>query len=256
MKDDCMNNRWLFIGNDERFRICQQLAEVEGKKAVLVPETTCIEELEEMIEQFQPGQIVFPIRPLAVRPNPQVIPENATLYVGGGDAAVRDEYRQTMHCYLKDEGFLVANAKLTAEAWVHHFYTTCHSAIYKKEFIVAGFGRVGKAVAARLQQNEAEVRVLSADPTERQAAKEAGYDVAPLTSSVDMVDAYVINTIPIQWYTPEKTLPLRLFDLASFPHCLTDATRFEYDTVLPTLPGKHFPIDAAKILYRTLRRLA
>lgn len=250
-----MAKRWVFLGKDERFRICQQLVEREGHEAVLVRNIAYMKELEELLRTFQPDVIVFPVQPLQVYPCVEAIPEQATLCLGGGGDEVFGDRVQMVKRYLQDEQFLQENAKLTAEAWVDHFYRNGYGALYGKSFIVAGYGRVGKAIGARIRQNEGDVLVVSADEGERLAAKEAGYAVLPLSSTFDVSQAYLINTIPAKWYTPEKVLPLRLFDLASFPHCLTEPTHFEYDTILPTLPGKHFPIDAAKILYQTLQRL-
>lgn len=251
-----MNNRWMFVGNDERFRICQQLAEVEGKEVCSIAETLYVDRLEEAITQFQPGHLVLPIQPLKVLPNPTIIPKQTRIYVGGGKEVLDAHFQQLLTSYLQDEQFLVDNAKLTAEAWVHHFYEKDYGSLYGKKFLIAGYGRVGRALAARIHANEGKVYVLSAEARERTSAEAAGYEAKSLSIEIDLSDMYLINTIPAQWYRPKKTDPLRLFDLASFPHCLKDVNHFEYDTVLPTLPGKYFPIDAAKLLYRTLQRLA
>lgn len=251
-----MNNRWLFIGEDARFHICQQLAEVDGKEVQRISETPYIDELVEVIEQFQPGHIVLPVQPLNILPASQVIPKHTRIYVGRGEDLVRSRFQQSVISYLQDEKFLVANANLTAEAWIHHFYKNGYGALYGKAFVVAGFGRVGQALAKRIRAHGSKVSILSAKVVERQKAKEDGYDAYSLTSTIDLSSQYLLNTIPFRWYTPNENRPIRLFDLASFPHCLTDANCFEYDTVLPTLPGKHFPIDAAKLLYRTLQQLA
>ena len=95
--------------------------------------------------------------------------------------------------------------------------------IWESEFLVLGYGRIGRAVAQRLQALGGQVTIAARAPEQRAAARCAGLHAAPLTALEQLLPHFdaVINTIPapVLGAAQLRCLPrgALILDLASRP---------------------------------------
>ena len=95
--------------------------------------------------------------------------------------------------------------------------------IWESEFLVLGYGRIGRAVARRLQALGGQVTIAARAPEQRAAARCAGLHAAPLTALEQLLPHFdaVINTIPapVLGAAQLRCLPrgALILDLASRP---------------------------------------
>jgi dipicolinate synthase subunit A len=244
-------NLWLFIGADKRLSVCSQLMAERGYECIYVGADSYSLQLEETIKKFTPGNIVFPILQMKDSIPVHLLKSGTRLYTG----VVSEEWLapfkiaelEILH-YLKNELFIWRNARLTAEAFISEFYSRTASPIIGKCFYVAGYGRVGKMIALVLSSLGANVSILARSDVQLGEAKANGYQSKRLTDEVTIENGYLINTIPAQWISEKSTIKSPIFELASAPGCLRNGSMHEYYTVLPGLPGIHFPNEAAAAL--------
>lgn len=250
--------KWLFIGTDRRLLLCSEQMRDAGYDCRIVQTDTYSAELEQMLIDFKPAHIVFPILEMTGTIPVELLAENTSLYTGvASDAWVKPfvEAGFTVNSYIKEEIFIWENARLTAEAFIHAFHLKTGRSISQQHFAVAGYGRVGKMVATTLRSLGGHVTVLARSDVQIGEAAAQGFKTSRLRDFIKHDDCFLINTIPAKWYGSQKQASLFIFDLASAPGCLTDAGVPEYYTILPGLPGKHFPIDAAIALQGALERI-
>ena len=115
------------------------------------------------------------------------------------------------------------NAVPTAEGCLALLMQLRQRTIWESEFLVLGYGRIGRAVARRLQALGGQVTIAARAPEQRAAARCAGLHAAPLTALEQLLphlDA-VINTIPapVLGAAQLRCLPrgALILDLASRP---------------------------------------
>lgn len=258
MKFILMNkSKWLFIGTDKRLLACSEFMQNADYDCQIV-QTDCYSvELEQALVDFKPNHIVFPILEMMGTLPIDLLEKDVCLYTGVASTSWLKPFTDaglTINSYLGEEIFIWENARLTAEAFISIFYTQIGRPIINNHFQVAGYGRIGKIVADTLRSLGGNVTVIARSDAQLGEAAARGFQTANL-AAFDMKESYVVNTIPAKWLAPQKTTPLHIFDLASAPGCLIDARVPEYYTILPGLPGKHFPIDAAISLQGALERI-
>lgn len=216
------------------------------------------EKLENKITDFAPGHIVFPILQMEGSLPVNLLKDGTRLYTGVASDEWLTPFKEgkfIIHQYLQDELFIWQNARLTAEAFVMEYYSRMENPFTGRRFYVAGFGRVGKMIVHVLSSLGAFVTVLARSDTQLGEAAALGHNFEQLTDKFELKDGCLVNTIPAQWLTVQADTKLPIFDLASAPGCLTASIMPEYYTILPGLPGKHFPIDAATALADVLERM-
>ena len=76
------------------------------------------------------------------------------------------------------------NAVPTAEGCLALLMQLRQRTIWESEFLVLGYGRIGRAVARRLQALGGQVTIAARAPEQRAAARCAGLHAAPLTLSL------------------------------------------------------------------------
>lgn len=215
-------------------------------------------ELKQALVNFKPNHIVFPILEMDGTLPVGLLAKDINLYTGVASDAWLKSFSDaglTINSYLREEIFVWENARLTAEAFINVFYSQTGRTILNNDFQVAGYGRIGKMVADTLRSLGGNVTVIARSDAQLGEAAARGFRVARLKDTVNLANCYLVNTIPAKWLKVEKDLPFFIFDLASAPGCLIDARVPEYYTILPGLPGKHFPIDAATSLQGALERI-
>ncbi|WP_438317742.1 hypothetical protein [Sporosarcina sp. FA9] len=252
------DNRWLFIGSDRRIAVCSEIMASRGHLCRYFESDIVISELEETIIEFRPNHIVFPILQLKGDFPVKLLKKETKLFVGVADDKWLRPFLDAgleIHSFLKEEQFVWRNARLTAEGFIAEYYTRTKRVISGEPFFVAGLGKVGKMVADVLASLGAHVTILARSNTQLGEALANHYSAQKLTSDFELQEGCLINTIPSQWLTPSSHTKLRIFDLASAPGCLRANGVSEYYTILPGLPGIHFPIDAATALADALERM-
>lgn len=250
--------RWLFIGTDERFKICSELMEKKGHSCRVIRTQTYSKEIAEVLIDFKPNHIVFPMLEMTKMIPVEMLKKEMTLYFGIVSLPVLEAFRKAgfnAYSYLKEELFIWENAQLTAEAFINEYYEATGRVVSGKAFQVAGYGRVGKIVAETIHSLGGEVTILARSEEQIGEAIARGFKAKALENTLDFDQTYLVNTIPSKWLKLEKKVPKFIFDLASAPGCLTNNQVPEYYTILPGLPGKHFPFDAAVALQGALERI-
>lgn len=253
-----MTDKWLLIGTDERLAICKDNLVQDGDQGILLQTERANEALKEVLTTFQPNHIVFPIGELKGRFPVELLVHRPTLYVGNVSRKWLEPFQKeglTIHHYLQEELFIWENAHITAEAFLKEFYEETARMIRGTSFFIAGFGRVGKMVARLIESMGGNVSIVARKTEQLAEANMLGYQSCAIEKLSSYEGSYVVNTIPAKWLHAENSDALFIFDLASSPGCLRDAKNVEYYKILPRLPGKHFPIDAAFVLKEALYRL-
>jgi dipicolinate synthase subunit A len=252
------NNKWLFIGTDKRLSACSEIMSERGFDCMHIGVNSCTDKVEDALADFRPNHIVFPILEMEGKIPVNRLKEGTCLYTGIASEEWLSPYKTEkfrIHNYLQDELFIWRNARLTAEAFVLEYYSRMENPLTERRFYVAGFGRVGKMVAHVLTSLGANVTILARADTQLGEAAALGHQFELLTDNFELKEGCLVNTIPAQWLSAPKDIKLPIFDLASAPGCLKDSSAPEYYTILPGLPGKHFPIDAATALADVLERM-
>lgn len=252
------NEKWLFIGTDKRLSVCCGLMEQKGYISRYINTNAYTDELESVLIEYKPDHIVFPILEMTGSIPLELIRKTTKLYTG----VVSDEWKKpyadahfSIDSYLQDEIFIWENARITAEAFISVFYNEFGQTIDRKQFYVAGYGRVGKMVADALSSLGGNVTVIARSDAQLGEAEMRGFSAEQFSNHLKMSEAFLVNTIPAQWFTKQFEIPDFIFDLASAPGCLRETSTNEYYRLLPGLPGKYFPVDAAISLSGALERI-
>jgi dipicolinate synthase subunit A len=162
--------------------------------------------------------------------------------------------------YFAREELAVRNAALTAEGSIEIAMKEYPGAIGKSRCLVAGFGRIGKALAHMLRGLGARVSVSARRPEDFAWIEVYGYEPVH-TGSICQKEQYdiIFNTIPARVFTrrvlsaiPTDTI---LIDLASAPGGVdTEAAEKLGIHVIPalSLPGKAAPKAAGEVIKGTI----
>lgn len=250
--------KWLFIGSDQRLSECNRLMINRGYESRSVKTNAYTKELKDTLIDFKPQNIVLPILEMDGSIPLELLGIGSSFYTGVVSEEWLRPYKQggiKVESYLQEELFIWENARITAEAFILAYYAELGCTIAGKRFHVAGYGRVGKMVADVLASLGGVVTVMARSVAQLGEAKLRGFKVDQLSDSVKLENSCLVNTIPKKWFSAQKDTPLFIFDLASAPGCLRDASTLEYYRLLPGLPGKYFPVDAAISLADALERI-
>ncbi|WP_339288832.1 dipicolinate synthase subunit A [Ureibacillus sp. FSL K6-0786] len=248
------NEKWLVIGTDERLKILAKMLSNPERTVYYKSKTNWDHELNHLSLSIQPDYVVLPIQPLKVEVPAVLGITNATIFSGKTNEEWKEILNENqIYYYLEDEEFIWQNALLTAEAFVATFYNTKH-AISGKRFIITGFGRVAKTLGHLLRCIGAEVVIAVRSDVQLNEAKAFRFESVYLADVGEIEADYFINTIPARWLdaSVKEKINMPIYDLASYPGCLKDDVERDHYELLPALPGKYFPHDAAKILYNSI----
>lgn len=260
-----MKKKMAIIGTDPRLSFLQQSVS-DYLDAQLYPTMTWDKELRETIFVYEPDVVFLPIQPIqTIDCSLELPPSCQTLFIGKANESIdRESEKDTIQSfyYLEDEEWIWENANLTAEGFINYFYLHEKQAIYNKQFIITGYGRVGKRLALALLHLGADVIISVRSELQLYEAKSSGYQIVTLDHVLDVQNdsAYLVNTIPTKWLKNEFASHFnQVFDLASNPGCLLDnENNIPLNYSLSTsLPGMYFPQDAGQLLARSvLKHLA
>ena len=184
------------------------------------------------------------------------------LMVFGGKFS--EEWRQFLEKYeiryvdfMDEEQVTLENACVTAEAVIAELLFHSRYSIRNEKYIVTGYGRCAKEIAARIALLGGRVTVLARSVRDRKAAKTDGHNAADFSYAPE--EAYgtrgVINTVPAMVITESMIREMHkdtvIIDIASKPGG-TDkkaAAKYEIPVIEALgLPGIYTPKSSAKIL--------
>lgn len=254
-----MPKTFCVVGRDARQRAAAQALRTAGYRVVgpeaavqadyvLLPmsQDRVSDEVARTLQAVRPGTLL-----LAGRPGAPV------------ERAVR-EASLPMIDYFRRPELECLNAVPTAEGCLAMLLQLRQRTIWESDFLVLGYGRVGRAVARRLELLGGRVTVAARSAEQRANARCAGHHAAPLGALATLLPAFdtVINTIPVMVLSREllQKLPPEalIIDLASRPGG-TDFTaaselgiRAEHALALP---GKCTPRTAGALIAQTVLAL-
>ena len=163
--------------------------------------------------------------------------------------------------YLECEELAVGNAVLTAEGALACAINASPITLCNTRCLVAGFGRIGKALAQRLNALGADVTVSARRESDLAWIKACGYPAAKTAelSSCGRFE-FVFNTVPAMIFD-ERTLAAvcsresTVIDLASEPGGVdrSAANRLGINAfTAPALPGRTSPKTAGELIAETI----
>lgn len=163
--------------------------------------------------------------------------------------------------YYAREELTLLNAIPTAEGAIQLAMERMPTTIHNARIWILGFGRVGQALALRLQALGAQVCILARSPAQRALAASLGLEAEPIRGMREWLHCphLVVNTVPAPLLGVEELSALRegawVLDLASEPGGVDEkaAQALGVEVVWARgLPGKVAPHTAAEYLKDTV----
>lgn len=177
--------------------------------------------------------------------------------VGSWSGEIEAEYGLAVQDYYEREDVQIANAVLTAEGAIMRMMEETEYTVQGSKCLVAGYGRIGKALAQRLQALGAVVTVSARRGCDLAWIKACGFR-ASLMQDLDgnLGDFDVIfNTAPAQIFGAKQLSAVRrdvlLVELASLPGGFEEnSVKYNNLTIITErgLPGKTAPLSAARTI--------
>ncbi|MGG0657986.1 NAD(P)-dependent oxidoreductase [Rummeliibacillus pycnus] len=256
--------KWLILGKDLRFKELALQLSLDFEKVIYKYTNTWNDEIQQIVLTEKPQRIVLPIHAVDLPKYAfEGLQKDTAIFVGKSNQTLQQELQyldeNRVIYYLQDESYIWLNARLTSEGMLCAFYELESASVYGKSFYITGFGRVAKMLAYMLHKLGANVHILARSNSQIQEAIAYGYVAAQLLPENMTQPYYLINTIPNKWFTDEFIQQfdhsVKIFDVASAPGCLNveDDQSVDYK-LLPGLPGKYFPQDAANLLAQVIIR--
>ena len=161
---------------------------------------------------------------------------------------------------LEDETYALANAALTAEGAVYTAMGERDRSLSGSRCLVAGYGRIGQELTARLRALGAYVTVAARRRESRERAGINSVPIEALPRAAGQAD-FIFNTVPSPIFTDDalRAIPegTPLIELASPPYgadpmAVREAgVRYRLES---GLPGRYCPKSAALILLKYAER--
>lgn len=182
--------------------------------------------------------------------------KGVTVFAGAAD----EESKNTMTSrgavlidYCESEFFAAENAELTAEAAMTVYTGASASSFKGAKALIAGFGRIGKALAFRLRAFGADVTASARKIKDIELIR--AYGCKPIeTAAIRGEYDVVFNTIPAPVFTrdiTDRTKTAFYIELASAPFGMDGKAAWGAGTkVIPAsgLPGKVLPVSAGRLI--------
>ena len=251
-----MPKTFCVVGHDARQQAAAQVLRAAGLR-VIGPEDACLadfallpmsqervsDEVARTLQGVRPGTLL-----LAGRPGSPI------------QAAARQASLPLLDYFQRPE-LECRNAVPTAEGCLALLLQLRRRTIWESDFLVLGYGRIGRAVARRLDLLGGHTTVAARSAVQRANARCAGHRAAPLDRLPVLLPGQdtVINTIPAP-VLPRKMLEklprgALIIDLASLP----GGTDFDAAEALGiraehalALPGKCAPDTAGALIAQTV----
>lgn len=175
--------------------------------------------------------------------------------VGSWSEKINAEYGLTVQDYYAREEVQIANAVLTAEGAIMRMMEETEYTVQGSRCLVIGYGRIGKALAQRLQALGAVVTVSARSGCDLAWIKACGFRASLLNEVRGQLGDFdvIFNTAPAQVLGPEYLSIVRndtlLVELASLPGGFDEKYVKENNLSIIIergLPGKTAPMSAAR----------
>ena len=163
----------------------------------------------------------------------------------------------------RDEGFLTANALLTAEGAIARAMQRPGRALAGTAVLVAGFGRIAQALTIRLCALGAFVIVCARSEMQMRAAHASGAHPVPLAQIAQAAAAadLILGTVPATVLHAQVLQGVRrdtlILELASPPYGadMEAATRLGLNISIERgIPGRYAPLEAGAALFEAAQR--
>ena len=161
---------------------------------------------------------------------------------------------------LKDESYIIFNAKITVEGIIKYLIENTEDTIFNSKILVLGYGRIGKILVDRLTAFKANVycSARGKDITWIEAYGSKSIKYEELNKKIDMFDI-IINTVPVLILNKKRLELLNkntlLIDVASAPGGIDFevARQLNIKTIWALgIPGKIAPISSAEYIKETI----
>lgn len=170
------------------------------------------------------------------------------------------EHGHIFYDYGERDDFNILNAVPTAEAAILIAMEHSEKTVHNGNFTVIGYGRIGKALAARLSFLGGRVTVAARSDSALAAAESDGHKAVRLCKFDNTSDRSDVcfNTVPCTIFDKDQLCNWkcpRFIELASMPGGFTeDGRRYLSDRYICalSLPGRYFPETAGEIIYKTV----
>ena len=166
--------------------------------------------------------------------------------------------------YSKNEEFQIMNAVPTAEGAIKTALSITHRTLFKSNCLIAGFGRIGKILANRLEKFNPNITITARNGADLVWADAIGYNSIQLNEiSGSMADYdFIFNTIPKVIFDEALLSKCHknalIIDLASPPGGIDKAAAEKLKINCRhelAIPGKMFPESAADIIYYSIEKI-
>ena len=255
--------KWCVIGIDPRMEKLASLLANSNISVLYLQTKAWSYQVERDLSSYQPDVLVLPIQPLEIVTDAIGLEHFQSIkkcFVGRLSPEWTRFFEASeinMERYLENEQFIWLNAKLTAEGFIAAYYKEEQESIAGKHFVISGFGRVAKLLAAQLKRMDVYPEIVVRSPVQLAEASAMGYDARKLEPGISCGGATFINTIPAKWltedYKPLLSTCKRFYDISSSPGCLAIEQDFkEIFRLYTSLPGQFLKEDAARLLYTCL----
>ncbi|MBQ7887062.1 MAG: NAD(P)-binding domain-containing protein [Clostridia bacterium] len=184
---------------------------------------------------------------------------------GGGVSAQELTKAQNAFDPSRDEAFLRANARLTAEGAIYRAMQRQGRALLGATVLITGFGRIAQELAVRLVAMGSFVIVCARNELQMRRAHELGAHPVPLSQAssacrqaevvFSTVPAHVLGKSELDRIAPDALV----IELASPPYGMNIemARHMGVNVVLESgVPGRYAPMNAGAALFDVLERRA
>lgn len=181
------------------------------------------------------------------------IPAGTRVFAGKASPALRTlcaEKGLILQDYFLREDLTLRNAELTAEGAVSLLMSSSPKALLGSHVLIYGFGRIGKAMAARLLGLGARVTVCARSSVQRMAARSMGCGDEDFSARPEA--DYVVNTVPAPHLAAEDFPGAVCLELASPPYGFEPGSIGDLVLDGAALPGKYAPDSAAEAIRDTI----
>lgn len=181
-----------------------------------------------------------------------------TIYTGNANKELIKlclEHNITLYELLKDNGFVIENAYLTAKGIIHYMHDYLND-IKDYRVLVLGYGNIGFYICQLLKSNNTSFSVYTENTLEEKYILLNNYKLEKnITDDYDII----INTIPFNLNVDYSRLShTKIYDVASSPYgfAIEEIVKnnIKYE-VVSAIPSKYAPYSAAKIVEKYIKKI-